>query len=105
MLKKNRITTKLDCTAIAVGRRYARTDEIGIPFGITVDYEGLKDANGQVLPTAQHSVTLRERDSTEQVRVLISELPALIQALTFEEITWDEVKKKFPIVMRPEKDD
>jgi len=105
LLKKHRITTKVDSTAIAVGRRYARTDEIGIPFGITVDYEGLKDAENKPFPVEQQSVTLRERDSTEQIRVLLSELPAVIQALTYETTTWDEVKQKYPIVQRPDKDD
>ncbi|MFQ6105913.1 MAG: glycine--tRNA ligase, partial [Candidatus Hydrothermarchaeaceae archaeon] len=40
----------------SIGRRYARVDEIGVPYAITVDFEGLEDGN----------VTLRERDSTGQ---------------------------------------
>ena len=40
-----------------IGKRYARTDEIGVPFGLTVDFETLED----------QTVTLRERDSTKQV--------------------------------------
>jgi glycyl-tRNA synthetase len=48
----------------AIGRRYRRQDEIGTPFGITVDYETKE--NG--------TVTLRFRDSMEQVRIKIDEI-------------------------------
>ena len=48
----------------AIGRRYRRMDEIGTPFCVTVDYE-TKDEN---------TVTLRFRDSMEQVRVPAAEL-------------------------------
>jgi glycyl-tRNA synthetase len=49
----------------AIGRRYRRQDEIGTPFGITIDYETKED----------RTVTLRFRDSMQQVRVSIEELP------------------------------
>ena len=49
----------------SIGRRYARADEIGVPWCITVDHDSLVD----------NSVTLRSRDSGEQTRVLISDLP------------------------------
>jgi glycyl-tRNA synthetase len=48
----------------AIGRRYRRQDEIGTPFGITVDYQSKEDG----------TVTLRYRDSMEQVRVPIAEI-------------------------------
>ena len=47
-----------------IGRRYARMDEIGTPFCITVDHESLKD----------RTVTIRDRDSTKQVRILKKEI-------------------------------
>jgi glycyl-tRNA synthetase len=43
----------------AIGRRYRRQDEIGTPLAVTVDFDSLED----------HQVTIRERDSTDQVRV------------------------------------
>ena len=43
----------------AIGRRYRRQDEIGTPFGITIDHETMRDG----------TVTLRDRDSTTQVRI------------------------------------
>ena len=41
-LKKNLITCKVDDTGQSIGKRYARTDEIGIPFGITIDFQTLE---------------------------------------------------------------
>ena len=48
----------------SIGRRYARADEIGIKYGITIDYDTLKD----------DTVTIRERDSTKQRRVGIKDI-------------------------------
>ena len=48
----------------AIGRRYRRQDEIGTPFGVTIDFDTLDD----------DTVTLRERDSMQQVRLPIKEL-------------------------------
>ncbi len=48
----------------SIGRRYSRIDEIGVPFAVTVDFDTLKD----------DTVTVRERDSTNQTRVKIGEL-------------------------------
>ncbi len=50
----------------AIGRRYRRQDEIGTPFGITIDHQTMQD----------DTVTLRERDSMQQVRVRIDHLVA-----------------------------
>ena len=46
----------------SIGRRYARVDEIGVPAAITVDYQSLED----------NTVTLRDRDTWEQVRIRIN---------------------------------
>ncbi len=58
----------------AIGRRYRRQDEIGTPFGITVDFETL----GEKDITLRDTVTLRERDSMKQERVKISDLIDLL---------------------------
>jgi glycyl-tRNA synthetase len=47
-----------------LGRRYARTDELGIPFGVTVDQQTLVD----------DTVTLREILTMKQIRIPIKEL-------------------------------
>ena len=60
----------------AIGRRYRRQDEIGTPFGVTVDFETL----GEKDPALRDTVTLRERDSMKQERVKISELTQLLSS-------------------------
>jgi glycyl-tRNA synthetase len=52
-----------------IGKLYARQDEIGTPFCVTVDHESLED----------DSVTVRDRDTWEQERVKISELKSYLQ--------------------------
>ena len=52
----------------SIGRRYARMDEVGTPFCITVDHDSLKD----------NTVTIRDRDTTKQVRKKIDELTEYI---------------------------
>jgi glycyl-tRNA synthetase len=51
-----------------IGKRYRRQDEIGTPLAVTVDFDSLDD----------NAVTVRDRDTTEQVRVPIDELLATI---------------------------
>jgi glycyl-tRNA synthetase len=48
----------------SIGRRYRRQDEIGTPYCVTIDFDTLQD----------QAVTVRDRDTTEQVRVPVSEL-------------------------------
>jgi len=52
----------------SVGRRYSRNDEIGTPMCITIDEDSLKDK----------SVTIRDRDSTKQIRVKIADLKEVV---------------------------
>lgn len=59
----------------AIGRRYRRQDEIGTPFGVTVDFETL----GEKDPALRDTVTLRDRDSMKQERVAIHDLVAILR--------------------------
>ncbi len=52
----------------SIGRRYARADEAGVQLGITIDYDTLTDG----------TVTIRDRDSWQQVRTPINNLPKLL---------------------------
>jgi glycyl-tRNA synthetase len=51
----------------AIGRRYRRADEVGVPFGLTIDFETIE---------GDGTITLRDRDSTEQIR--LSEEEAMV---------------------------
>ena len=55
----------------SIGRRYARMDEIGTPFSVTVDHESLEGKG----------VTVRERDSQKQIRVLEADLADTLMGL------------------------
>ena len=68
-LLKKHMNCFYDETA-SIGRRYARQDEAGTPFGITIDFDTL----GEKGPELQDTVTVRERDSNEQHRIRIDEL-------------------------------
>ena len=68
-LLKKHLNCFYDETA-SIGRRYARQDEVGTPFGDTIDFETL----GEKGPELQDTVTLRHRDGGEQERVKISDL-------------------------------
>ncbi|XP_057331330.1 glycine--tRNA ligase [Microplitis mediator] len=81
------VSHKVDDSSGSIGRRYARTDEIAIPFGITVDFDTLK---------TPHSATLRERDSMRQLRIPLDELPGVIRDLSYGKVTWTEVETKYP---------
>ncbi|KZC10262.1 PREDICTED: glycine--tRNA ligase [Dufourea novaeangliae] len=86
-LTKLDVSHKIDDSSGSIGRRYARTDEIAIPFGITIDFDTLK---------TPHSATLRERDSMGQVRINLDELPSVVRDLSYGKITWSEVEAKYP---------
>jgi len=66
----------------SIGRRYARADEIGIPYCITFDFESIDDK----------SVTIRDRDTTKQKRVKISRLQKILGDLLSGKTTFDKVK-------------
>ncbi|MDA0988406.1 MAG: glycine--tRNA ligase [Chloroflexi bacterium] len=63
-LVRSRFVTQYD-DAQSIGRRYRRQDEIGTPLAVTVDFQTLDEDN---------AVTIRDRDTMQQVRVPISEL-------------------------------
>ena len=60
----------------SIGKRYRREDEIGTPFCITVDFQTVGDDKTE----ADNCVTVRDRDTMEQVQMPISELVSYIQS-------------------------
>ncbi|MFC3477764.1 glycine--tRNA ligase [Halobacterium litoreum] len=64
-----------------IGRRYRRQDEVGTPYCVTVDYDTLEDG----------TVTLRDRDTTEQTRVAADDLTELLPALRDGETTFADL--------------
>ncbi len=64
----------------SIGKRYRRQDAIGTPFCVTVDHQSLED----------HTVTVRERDTMEQIRIPIAALKQKIN----EKVNLNEILKK-----------
>jgi len=67
----------------SIGRRYARADEVGTPLGLTIDYQTLED----------DTVTLRDRDTWEQVRTEIAKLPMLLHSYFRAKISFRDLGK------------
>ena len=82
------LATRVDKSTAALGRRYARSDELGVPFAVTVDFESIKDG----------SVTMRERDSCKQVRLPKGDVMMLVFQLVQGKTTWEKTMEKYPVV-------
>ena len=80
------ISYKVDDSGQAIGRRYARTDEIGIPFGITVDFQSPKDK----------TVTVRERDSMQQIRLSVDDAVHVVHDLIVGRTSWEKCAQIYP---------
>ncbi|CAG9467587.1 unnamed protein product [Pedinophyceae sp. YPF-701] len=85
-LRKAAISNIVDTTGASIGKRYSRTDEIGVPFAVTVDHSTLTD----------DTVTVRERDSMAQIRVPVAEVPGLLGDLCSLAVQWEDVAAKYP---------
>jgi glycyl-tRNA synthetase len=87
-LMESDLATRVDMSSATLGRRYARCDELGLPFAVTVDFQSVKDG----------TVTLRERDSCKQVRLHKDEVTYLMFQAVHNKITWDKIMSKYPNV-------
>jgi len=76
----------IDESGATIGRRYARNDELGIPFAVTFDFTTLEDK----------TVTMRERDSMEQIRLPLAAVADLVQSLCTGEAVWKDAVAKYP---------
>lgn len=87
-LKFAGVSSRRDDSSVSLGRRYARTDEIAVPFAITVDFASVK---GDLVNT----VTLRERDSMKQIRLPVEDCPDLLASLSNGNTQWDQAIEKY----------
>lgn len=94
-LRKLRISNNIDASSTSIGKRYARNDELGTPFGITVDFDTV--SNG--------SITLRERDSTSQVRSSEEQIMQAVRGLVDGIETWEQVAARLPAFTGQSQDD
>ena len=78
------LRAQCDTSGATIGKKYARMDEIGAPFAITVDGNSIE---GEV-PT----VTLRERDSQAQVTLPIKDVVSVVDSLCAGRISWNSLQ-------------
>lgn len=80
-LRERNIITEYDISG-TIGRRYARSDEIGVPFAITVDHQTLND----------NTLTIRKRDDQKQVRLALSDLYPTLDKLLKLVLKFEDIK-------------
>lgn len=87
-LRRHNLSNKVDASSGSIGRRYARNDELGTSFAITVDFTSLEDG----------TVTLRERDSCRQIRASVDVVVGLVDKIVRGAKSWADVEKEFAII-------
>ncbi|RCI16139.1 hypothetical protein L249_2131 [Ophiocordyceps polyrhachis-furcata BCC 54312] len=85
-LRRLGVSSRVDDSSASIGKRYSRNDELGTPLGVTVDFQTLQDG----------TVTLRDRDSTTQVRAAEKEILAAIQSLVDGTKDWATISSELP---------
>ncbi|KAG6811350.1 hypothetical protein H0H92_007857 [Tricholoma furcatifolium] len=85
-LRKAGVFSRVDDSNTSIGKRYARNDELGTPFGITVDFASVQN----------RTMTLRERDTTDQRIGSIDEVIAVVTELVEGTITWPQACERLP---------
>lgn len=86
-LRAAQISTRVDDSSATIGKRYSRNDELGTLLGITVDFQTVKDG----------TITLRDRDSTRQVRADTETILTAIKEIVGGSKTWEDIEKELPV--------
>ena len=82
------LSSKIDDSTNTVGKRYARTDECGIPYAFTIDFDTIED----------DTVTMRELDTMKQIRIPMADTPRVLGELVNAQTKWADVLAKYPNV-------
>ena len=85
-LRRLGISNRVDDSSASIGKRYSRNDELGTPLGITVDFQSVND----------NTFTLRDRDSTKQVRSDDDTICDAVKSIIEGQKTWAEVQQELP---------
>jgi len=85
-LRKAGIFSRVDDSNTSIGKRYARNDELGTPFGVTLDFASVQN----------RTMTLRERDTTGQLIGNIDEVISVLIDLVNGTFDWTEACKQLP---------
>ncbi|KIM43540.1 hypothetical protein M413DRAFT_443469 [Hebeloma cylindrosporum] len=84
--RKAGIFSRVDDSNTSIGKRYARNDELGTPFGVTLDFASVQN----------RTMTLRERDTMDQRIGAIDEVIAVVTDLVNGNTNWEEACQRLP---------
>ncbi|KAI1129053.1 glycyl-tRNA synthetase [Nemania abortiva] len=91
-LRKIGVSNRIDDSSATIGKRYSRNDELGTPLGITIDFQTVQDK----------TITLRDRDSTKQVRAGEDQIIAAILSMVDGTKTWQDIESELPAFLGQE---
>ncbi|KAJ8120958.1 hypothetical protein ONZ43_g2471 [Nemania bipapillata] len=91
-LRKIGVSNRIDDSSATIGKRYSRNDELGTPLGITIDFQTIQDK----------TITLRDRDSTKQVRATEDQILAAIRSVVDGTKTWQDIESELPAFLGQE---
>ncbi|GJJ13124.1 hypothetical protein Clacol_007374 [Clathrus columnatus] len=86
-LRAEGVLCRVDDSTASIGKRYARNDELGTPFGITVDFASIKN----------RTLTLRERDTTRQLIGTVEDVTSIVCALIKGDMTWSQAEGRLDV--------
>jgi len=85
-LRRAGVFSRVDDSNTSIGKRYARNDELGTPYGVTIDFASVQN----------RTMTLRERDTMDQRIGSIDEVLATVTDLVNGTIDWAEACQRLP---------
>ncbi|WZH44811.1 Diadenosine tetraphosphate synthetase [Fusarium acuminatum] len=85
-LRSAGISSRVDDSSASIGKRYSRNDELGTPLGVTIDFQTVQDG----------TVTLRDRDSTNQVRAEQEKIIDAIKSIVDGSKKWAQIESELP---------
>jgi len=85
-LRKAGVFSRVDDSNTSIGKRYARNDELGTPFGVTLDFASVQN----------RTMTLRERDTMDQRIGSIDDVIAVVTELVDGTISWEAACQRLP---------
>ncbi|KAI0067025.1 glycyl-tRNA synthetase [Artomyces pyxidatus] len=86
-LRRAGVFSRVDDSNTSIGKRYARNDELGTPFGVTLDFASVQN----------RTMTLRERDTTGQLIGSIDDVIGVVTELVNGSIDWPEACKRLQV--------
>eukprot|EP00461_Guttulinopsis_vulgaris_P000726 UN00726 len=91
------LSVQVDTSRASIGKKYSRYDEVGLPFAICVD--------SSTMNTFERWVTIRERDTCQQVQLEMAKAIDVVEALCTQRTTWEAVRATYKNVEQQEEVD